>query len=171
MSHDEVYKIGRLGKPHGVKGELNFMFDDDIFDQVDADYIIVETEGILVPFFFEEYRFRSEQLAIIKLEGIDSQEQARELTNCDVFFERRLANSQPSASNNQIIGFKVINADTGETVGTVSHIDDSTLNVLFDVKTNDGRNVLIPANDNLICDINFDNLTITTHIPDGLLEL
>ena len=34
---EEVYKIGRLGKAHGVKGEVSFQFDDDIFDRVDSD--------------------------------------------------------------------------------------------------------------------------------------
>ncbi|MFC2264720.1 MAG: 16S rRNA processing protein RimM, partial [Prevotella conceptionensis] len=30
---DNFYKIGKLGKPHGVKGEISFHFDDDIFDR------------------------------------------------------------------------------------------------------------------------------------------
>ena len=47
---EDVYKIGRLGKPHGIKGELSFMFSDDVFDRVDADYLVVETDGILVPY-------------------------------------------------------------------------------------------------------------------------
>ena len=50
---EEVYKIGRLGKAHGVKGEVSFQFDDDIFDRVDADYLVLDIDGILVPFFME----------------------------------------------------------------------------------------------------------------------
>ena len=57
---EDVYKIGRLGKPHGVKGEISFNFDDDIFDREDADYIILDIDGILVPFFIEEYRFKND---------------------------------------------------------------------------------------------------------------
>ena len=40
MIRDDVFKIGRLGKTHGVKGELSFHFTDDVFDRVDADYIL-----------------------------------------------------------------------------------------------------------------------------------
>ena len=87
---EDVYKIGRLGKVHGVKGEITFMFDDDVFDRVDADYLVLEVDGILVPFFIEEYRFRSDSTAIMKFEDIDTQERARELTNCDVYFPRAL---------------------------------------------------------------------------------
>ena len=57
---DEVYKIGILNKPHGVKGEVSFTFTDDVFDRVDCDYLICLMDGILVPFYLEEYRFRSD---------------------------------------------------------------------------------------------------------------
>ena len=67
IRREEVYKIGKLGKPHGVKGEVSFMFDDDVFDRVDADYLVLDVDGILVPFFIEEYRFRSDESSFIKL--------------------------------------------------------------------------------------------------------
>ena len=39
IRREEVYKIGRLGKAHGIKGEISFLLDDDVFDRVDADYL------------------------------------------------------------------------------------------------------------------------------------
>ena len=63
IKQEEVYRIGRLGKTHGVRGEVSLQFDDDIFDRVDADYLVLELDGILVPFFIEEYRFRSDTVA------------------------------------------------------------------------------------------------------------
>lgn len=39
IRHEDVYRIGRIGKPHGVGGELSFMFDDDVFDRCDAEYL------------------------------------------------------------------------------------------------------------------------------------
>ena len=50
---EEVYKIGRLGKAHGVKGEVSFQFDDDIFDRVDADYLVLDIDGITGGFNFQ----------------------------------------------------------------------------------------------------------------------
>ena len=67
IKKEDVYKIGKLGKPHGVKGEVSMMFTDDIFDRVEADYLICLIDGILVPFFLEEYRFRSDTTALVKL--------------------------------------------------------------------------------------------------------
>ena len=57
---EEVYKIGIFNKPHGIHGELQFTFTDDVFDRAEAEYVICMMDGILVPFFIEEYRFRSD---------------------------------------------------------------------------------------------------------------
>ncbi len=50
---EEVYKIGMFNKPHGISGELQFTFTDDIFDRVEAEYVVCPMDGILVPFFIE----------------------------------------------------------------------------------------------------------------------
>ena len=86
IKKDEVFKIGVFNKPHGVKGELSFTFTDDIFDRVDCEYLICLLDGIMVPFFMEEYRFRSDTTALVKLERIDTAEQARKFTNVEVYF-------------------------------------------------------------------------------------
>ena len=172
IKQEDVYKIGRLGKPHGVRGELSFMFSDDVFDRVDADYLIVETEGILVPFFIEEYRFRSGETALLKLEGISTVERARELTNSDVFFPRRLAqNDVEEMTWAQIVGFRLVDEQLGKVVGSISSVDDSTENVLFDVATPDGKNLLIPAAEDWISDVDTEKREIRMRLPEGLLDL
>ena len=165
---EEVYRIGRLGKAHGVKGEVSFQFEDDIFDRMDADYLVLDMDGILVPFFMEEYRFRSDSLALVKFCDVNSQERASELTGCDVFFPRALAEEDDEQlSLASLVGFDIVEADNNKKVGVIAAIDDSTANVLFELE--DGR--LIPATDNLITDINTKERTIKMEIPKGLLEL
>ena len=170
MHHDDVYCIGRIGKAHGIHGEVTFNFDDDIFDRVDADYIVIEVEGLLVPFFIEEYRFRSDNVALMKLEGVDSQERARELTNCEVFFPRSLAAEDEDDSILTyafLVGFTIIDAQTGQRVGTIDSIDDSTANILFCF----GDGTLVPAAEELIESIDKDKREIVLQIPEGLLDL
>ncbi len=167
IKEEEVYQIGRLGKTHGVRGEISFLFDDDVFDRTDADYLILRVDGILVPFFIEEYRFKSDANAIMKFEGLDTQERARELTGCDVYFPRSLAEGDDSISWSVLVGFDILEAQSGKTIGRIASIDDSTLNILFCL--DDGR--LIPASDDLITAIDQQARTITMHIPEGLLEL
>ena len=167
----DVYRIGRIGKPHGVKGEMNFMFTDDVFDRTDSDYLIIEVEGLLVPFFIEEYRFRSDETALLKLCDIDTQEQARQFTNCEVFFERSKADTPDDELTwAQIVGFRIVDDSNGTTVGEIVAVDDSTENTLFEVQVSQ-RQVLIPASDSLIRSIAPQSQTITMTIPDGLLAL
>lgn len=171
ITHEQVYRIGRIGKPHGVKGEVSLQFSDDVFDRVDADYLVLETDGILVPFFMEEYRFRNDSAALVKFEGIDTQERARELTHCDVYFPYSLSDgNEQQFSWNEIVGFSLIDADTQQPVGEITAIDDSTINILFHVKR-DGEEILIPASDELIQSVSMDQREIEVTLPDGILDL
>ena len=168
IQQEEVYKIGRIGKTHGVKGEVSFQFDDDVFDRVDAEYLVLDIDGILVPFFMEEYRFRSDSVCLVKFCNIDSQQRASELTGCDVYFPRALAkDAEETLSLSSLVGFRIVDALTGQTVGRIAAIDDQTANVLFELE--DGR--LIPANDDLVDDIDWEGQQITMNLPDGLLTL
>lgn len=171
ITHEQVYRIGRIGKPHGVKGEISLQFSDDVFDRVDADYLVLETDGILVPFFMEEYRFRNDSAALVKFEGIDTQERARELTHCDVYFPYSLSDgNEQQFSWNEIVGFSLIDADTQQPVGEITAIDDSTINILFHVERN-GEEILIPASDELIQSVSMDQREIEITLPDGILDL
>ena len=49
----DVYKIGTVGKAHGLKGEVTIHIDDDVFDRTETEYLILEIDGILVPFFMD----------------------------------------------------------------------------------------------------------------------
>ena len=168
IKREDVYKIGRLGKAHGVKGEVSFQFDDDIFDTTDADYLILEIDCILVPFFMEEYRFRSDALALVKFCDIDTLQRASELTGCDVYFPRSIADEDTEGpSLAMLVGFDIVDASDNKVVGKIASIDDTTQNILFELE--DG--MLIPASDDLIENIDTDQQTIIMHIPEGLLSL
>ena len=167
IKKEDVYKIGRLGKAHGVKGEVSFQFTDDIFDSVDAEYLVLDIDGILVPFFMEEYRFRSDSVALVKFCDVDTQQRASELTNCDVWFPHALTPADDAPTLSSLVGFDIIEAHSNKSVGRIAAIDDSTANLLFELE--DGR--LIPANDDLIRDIDTKRKTIKMEIPEGLLEL
>ena len=66
-----------------------------------------------------------------------------------------------------LVGFDILDATTGSKVGTVAAVDDTTVNLLFELE--DGR--LIPASDDLISDIDMKQGEIRMNIPEGLLEL
>lgn len=168
IKREEVYKIGRLGKAHGIRGEVSFLFDDDVFDRVDADYLILDIDGILVPFFLEEYRFKSDANALVKFDGIDTLESAKELTGCEVFFPREMSDEDDEhISWAEIVGYELVDSETGTVAGTIASVDDSTINTLFELE--DGR--LIPASEELIQKIDTKKHQIEIKLPEGILEL
>ena len=135
-----VYKIGIIGKAHGVKGELSIQIDDDIFDRVDAEYLVLKLDGIFVPFFMVE-----------------------------VYFPRELAEQDENAelSYSALVGYTLIDDNSGKPVGTIAYVDEQTINIMFELE--DGR--LIPASEELIVDVDQKNRTITLDIPEGILDL
>lgn len=169
IREEDVYKIGVIGKTHGVKGELSIHVDDDVFDRVDADYLVLRLDGIFVPFFMEEYRFRSEEVVLMKFVSVDTQERARELTGTEVFFPRHLAESEEETemSMAQIVGFSIVNDADGKEVGRVENIDDSTVNTLFELD----NGILIPATDDMVTEIDMEKRIVRMLLPEGLLDL
>jgi 16S rRNA processing protein RimM len=168
IRQEEVYKIGRLGKAHGVKGEVSLQFDDDIFDRVEAEYLVLDIDGILVPFFMEEYRFRSDTVCLVKFCDVDTQQRAQELTGCDVYFPRALAETtDETPSLSMLVGYEIVSVADGRAVGKIAAIDDSTANILFELETGQ----LIPANDDLIEVIDTEQQQIRMNIPEGLLNI
>ena len=174
IKEEDVYKIGRIGKPHGVSGEVTLRFSDDEFDRVDADYVVLLVDGILVPFFIEEYRFRSDEVALMKFEDIDTIERASELTGCDVFFPRHLADADDDMLTwSQIVGYDIVDVSSGNTqdvsqeklVGRIASVDETTINVLLELT--DGT--LIPAAAELIADIDHDARKLYMTLPEGLI--
>lgn len=169
IAEQQVMPIGKVGKAHGVRGEVTVYIDNDVFDHVDADYLVLRIDGILVPFFIEEYRWRNDSTVLMKFCDIDSMQQARDLTGCEVLFPRHLADEEGETDIRSIVGFELYDGDTP--VGTVTGIDSSTINILMEVRTPQGTDILIPAGAELITSINMEQQRIVMALPEGLLDL
>ena len=158
IQQGDVYKIGRLGKPHGIHGELSLQFSDDVFDRTDADYLILDVDGILVPFYIDEYRFRSNETALI--------------TFCDIYFPRHLSDSnEQNISWAELIGYALTDEITDRKIGIIRSVDDSTINILFEAEDEQGKNHLIPASTDLITGIDSQRKEIRINLPEGILDL
>lgn len=168
ISDSEVYKIGQIGRTHGVKGEVTFSFTDDVWDRAEAEYLFLRVDGILVPFFLEEYRFRSDSMALVKFLDYDSADDVQFLIGCEVFFPHAFtpeADETAEYTWRYFTGFTLYDEKAGF-IGTIDYVDETTQNVLFGV-----GECLIPAAEEWIKDINHKERTIHMALPEGLLEL
>ena len=73
---EEISPIGIFGKTHGIKGEINLELNVD-FDLENTPYIIVDIDGIFVPFFINDHRYKSDTVALVQFEDIDTEERVR----------------------------------------------------------------------------------------------
>lgn len=164
----DTYKIGTLTRTHGIGGELSMNFTDDVWDRADADYVFLEVDGIQVPFFLEGWRFRSDSVALLKFQDIDSSESALEYVGADVYFPHDLT-PEPSEDDEytwrHFTGWKVVDDIAGE-IGEIEHVEDSTANTIFFV-----GDKLIPATEDFIKRIDAKERTIYMNLPEGLLDL
>ena len=167
----EVFPIGQVTKPHGVNGEMSFSFTSDVFDSEDVPYFIFELEGILVPFFLDEYRFKSNSTGLLKLDGISTDEQAREFAGLTIYLPKTYLDKVEDAEIelDYFAGFTLIDADKG-VLGVISEVDQTTDNVLFVIPTDDDE-LLIPAGEEYITEIDHDKKIIYVNLPEGLLDL
>lgn len=166
-----VFPIGQVNKPHGVNGEMSFSFTSDIFDREDIPYFVFEIQGILVPFFLEEYRFKGSTTGLLKLEGVTTEEQARGFYGLTIYLPKKFLEKVETAEIelDYFAGFSLVDAEKG-LLGVISEVDQTTENVLFVIPTKDDE-LLIPAGEEYIEDIDHDKKIIYVKLPEGLLDL
>ena len=59
----------------------------------------------------------------------------------------------------------------GKLLGKITHVDDSTINLIFNVESPEGKHILIPASEDFIRNIDTGKKIIEVSLPEGLLDL
>ncbi|GHT63414.1 ribosome maturation factor RimM [Bacteroidia bacterium] len=172
IKRENLVKIGQFKKPHGVKGEITFTFTDDSFENNERPFFIGEIDGIFVPFRVEDYRFTSDTAGMVRLKNLDSDSKVRFLSNKEIYFPKEqlvARTSEDSHTWDYFIGFTVIDEHSGK-IGTITDVEESTLNALFIIETATGE-ILIPAAGEMITGVDEEKKELHVALPEGLLEL
>lgn len=174
---DQLIEVGKIQKLHGLNGEMTASVTDSVFDDVKkCPYLVCEMDGIFVPFFIKSYRFRTDTTILLSFDGIDTQEAASDFCGLTIYFDRKCFTKKEAEEydstadeDDSFIGYTIIDSALG-TLGKVIDINDQTANVLFIVEYNDTE-LMIPAADDLVEEIDDENKTITMNLPQGLINL
>lgn len=171
ISKTEVFQIGHFYKTHGLNGELGFNFTSDVFDRTESPYWVLDMDGILVPFFVESYRFRSDSSALVILSGIDDETKARHLVGKTVYYPASYDDDVDDGTVNTdlLTGYKVIDEVFGY-LGEITAVDDSTLNVLIVVSDGE-REILIPVAAGFLKNMDNDKKIMYVSLPQELIDL
>lgn len=172
IRNDEIAAIGVFIKPHGIKGEITCRIDRDI-DLEMLRCVIIDIDGIFVPFFIDSFRPRSAESVLIKFLDIDDEYKAQELCGKEIYALLSDIPEQESEGDglylSDLIGYTLIDG-AGHEIGTVDDFDDSTENVLLIVKSGESK-IYVPVADEFITSIDEIDKKIVMQLPDGLVDL
>jgi 16S rRNA processing protein RimM len=171
-TRDNCILLGTLAKPYGTKGSVLVRCVDLTPDDIKKrETVFLDIDGMLVPFFIEVFQERSRDMAILKLDGIDTESRAREFSGCQVYVrkdqvkrKKRVQESLPD-----LTGYRVQDLKQGY-MGLAGKIIDIANNPLLEVH-HEGRDFLVPFHDDIIREIDHNNLVIVIEAPEGLFEL
>ncbi|WP_299553739.1 ribosome maturation factor RimM [Seonamhaeicola sp.] len=172
MKKDDCFYLGKIVKKYSFKGEVLAKLDTDqpeLYEHLDA--IFIDLRNNLIPFFVERSQLHKSDLLRIKFEDVDSEHDADSLIKTDLYLPLELL---PKLEGNkfyfhEVIGFSIEDKNYGK-VGTITAINDSTAQALFEIDKN-GTEILIPMNDAFIVKVDRANKTILVETPEGLIDL
>ena len=171
MTKEECYELGRIIKPHGLKGELQIMLDVDYpEDYEEMDSVFVEQKGELVPYFIESIKIRP-NMVIVKFEGVENSETALKLKNAMLYLpEDQLDDlEEDEYYMHELIGCMVIDETVGE-LGVVKNVHSLPAQNVLAVEYQQ-KEVLIPIIDHIVTKVDKEAKQILVTLPEGLLEV
>ncbi|MBO5703549.1 MAG: 16S rRNA processing protein RimM [Bacteroidaceae bacterium] len=175
IKHEDVYYIGYIQKFRGLQGEVELLFNDDPFDRGTSPYLVLEIDGIMVPFFLEDYRFKNNDTAILKFADTDTDLDAKKLVGLKVYYpyahlEGDADEDAELSSLRALTGYTIYEENAG-LLGTIDEVYDATENPLFYITNNRGDELVIPYHDDFLVAFDMKKRTICVSLPEGILDL
>ena len=177
IQEDNLIHIGRITKARGLKGEVEIDFTNDYFERegTDKEFFFLELDGIYVPFFWEEYRYKNDHTLLMKFSDVDSPQDAERLVGARVAYpldeedETWLEEAELS-SYRALTGFQLFQHET-KLIGTVEQVDESSSNILLYVRNEKGEELIVPYHDDLLESFDLRKQRLSLNLPEELLTL
>ncbi len=168
----EIFSIGRIVKIHGAKQELFFECESDILDNDEVDYVVLEIEGIFVPFFIHSIRFFGVDNGVFTLKNVDTENKRERLVGVKIYLSNEFAhlNTETTKSASSFASFEIYNTEN-QHIGTVKEVDTSTENALFILEKENNEVVYIPIVEDFFVEVDEKNKKIVLELPQGLLDI
>jgi 16S rRNA processing protein RimM len=170
MTTNDCFSPGFFLRPHGIKGGLVLKITMKSFPIQSLDMLLIESKGQLLPLEINEISLKND-LAYLKLSGIQTPEQANGLRNQKIYVPNSLLPVQSSKdTENEYMGYLVSDTVFG-TIGSVESVGTNSVQPLLEIRTPDNKLVIIPLVEPFINEINVDKRCIILKTPDGLLDV
>ena len=133
-------------------------------------------KGSKVPYFIEN--LRGENVFIVHFEDVSDRDAAIALQSREIYLrpedlltddERELEMEEDGLTYARLGGYAIIDASLGA-IGTIEEIYDMPQQEMAMIRR-DGREILIPLNEQLISNIDDKGKTVHMDLPEGLLDM
>ena len=171
MINEDRIAVARVGKlfgearSGGVSLTLYEQFDDE-FDPT-TEPLFVEIDSLDVPLWCEKFERRGQRGATVHFADFDTPRRAEELLGKELYIIAQSDEQSDEFYMEDLIGFSV---EASGLQGKIVDYYESDINPLFGVDFGEGER-LIPAVEEFIAHIDFDNERIKMVLPEGLLDL
>ena len=168
---EDLFQIGVITRVHGVHGEVKvFPMTDDVRRFKKLKKTLIDTGSGFIEAECEQAKF-FKQFVILKFKGYDSIESIEKYCRCGIFVTREDA-VQPGKDEYfiaDLIDMRIID-DTGLIQGSITDVIQTGANDVYDIRLDDGRNLLLPAIKDCILSVDTKSRLMKIHVLDGLLE-
>ena len=157
-----MLQIAKILKSNGVEGGLLVSAPEFDLETIKGP-VLIEFDGLPVPFFMEECTPRGVNKYIIRLTDVCSLKDAEEMVGRDIYIE---SDGDDSAEDGvDFIGWKVY--DRGELLGEVCDTEPIHGNFCLYVSRGD-EEIMIPLHENFIESVDSDSSSLFLDLPEGL---
>jgi 16S rRNA processing protein RimM len=169
MTREDCIILGTISKTHGVRGEMIIRIADPLFEPDENwESLFLQMDGILVPFFISSLQAPTADEWIVCFDDYDNKDSIQNLVGTQVWIHRDLIATQvDQIYMDELTGFSLINARTGRQ-GLITDFMDIPGNPVFEVSLK-GEILLVPAQDDLIQEIDSENQKLIMQLPEGIM--
>ena len=171
MSSNQFAEIGTIQRTHGVNGEFQVIWNNDFYlEDFNLESVFIEFEGIPIPFFISSIRSKGEDKALVKLDDVEDVNVANEFVGMKLLLPSDQLESDDELLMSDLVGYTVI-SNHNQLVGVILDYQEFKSNAVFTIKHQSDGELMIPAVDELIVEIDSERKTIVMEIADGLIDL
>ncbi len=172
MRKEDCFYLGKIVRKYSFKGEVLIKLDTDqpeLYSKMES--VFVDFNNNLIPFFIKNSALHKSTLLRVLFNDVNTEQKADEIIGLSVYLP---LNELPKLDKDQfyyheIIGFAALDVNYGN-IGIITGVNDSASQALFEINK-EGKQILIPVNDDFIDSIDKQNKKLVFNTPPGLIEL
>lgn len=166
-----MIRIGKLVATHGLKGNLilsHIVGNSKWLKKGQALFVELQ-KGSHIPYFVADLKASANDEYIVQLEDIDKIESAKRMVSKHVYVQEDILAGHADDSPLLWIGFHMTDKKAGS-LGVIEDVLQTGSQWLAKLTIQD-KEVLIPLIEQMVKAIDIKKKTITTDLPEGLLEI